>query len=375
MIRDFTQVVRNFLHGTLYPGFSFEARIRWQRTLWPFAERPRRPTPFRSPQDGVVGGAVATLAIAEKTRSSLSRRKLIAPSGQLASRGLCAINIQLATGPNKKLAVIRNNPLAPVNFSEAHPMLCRILGRFSPSRLPNDQRPQCRACIGGCQRNGSHRVKCKRMVKIKVTQGPGRPRVRPDGETRQAIYEAAHYEFTGSGYAGTSMETVAYRAGVSTKTLYRLFPNKAALFEGTMSDRLDRLLSDVNLDTADHADIEETLCGALITCTNLALDAELVALQRMVLQEAGKFPDIAGTFYANAIERTVMALAGWLRVQQTRGLIALDDVEEAAGMLLGMVASAPRRAAIFGRLPLPSRSQIEARVRTCAALFLRGCQV
>jgi hypothetical protein len=26
-------------------------------------------------------------------------------------------------------------------------------------------------------------------------------------------------------------------------------------------------------------------------------------------------------------------------------------------------------------VPLPSRPQIEARVRTCAALFLRGCQV
>jgi hypothetical protein len=55
-------------------------------------------------------------------------------------------------------------------------------------------------------------------------------------------------------------------------------------------------------------------------------------------------------------------------------LIELDDVEEAAGMLLGMVASAPRRAAMFGRVPLPSRAQIEARVRSCAALFLRGCQ-
>jgi AcrR family transcriptional regulator len=227
----------------------------------------------------------------------------------------------------------------------------------------------------GCQWNDGHHVKCKRMVEIKVIKGPGRPRVRPDRKTRQAIYEAARYEFAGNGYAGTSMETVAYRAGVSTRTLYRLFSNKVALFEGTMSDRLDRLLSDVNLDTADHADVEETLCGALITCTNLALDAELVALQRMVLQEAGKFPNTAGTFYANAIERTVMALAGWLRVQQTRGLIALDDVDEAAGMLLGMVASAPRNAAIFGRLPLPSRLQIEARVRTCAALFLRGCQV
>jgi hypothetical protein len=55
-------------------------------------------------------------------------------------------------------------------------------------------------------------------------------------------------------------------------------------------------------------------------------------------------------------------------------LIELDDAEQAAGMLLGMVASAPRRAAIFGGVPLPPRSQIEARVRSCAALFLRGCQ-
>jgi hypothetical protein len=40
------------------------------------------------------------------------------------------------------------------------------------------------------------------MIEIKVTRGPGRPRVRPDRETRQAIYEAARYEFAGSGYAG-----------------------------------------------------------------------------------------------------------------------------------------------------------------------------
>jgi hypothetical protein len=95
----------------------------------------------------------------------------------------------------------------------------------------------------------------------------------------------------------------------------------------------------------------------------------------MLLQEAGKFSDIAGMFYNNAIQRTLVALADWLRVQQKRGLIALDDVDEAAGMLLGMVTSAPRRAALFGGVPLPSRSQIEARAHACAALFLRGCEV
>ena len=84
------------------------------------------------------------------------------------------------------------------------------------------------------------------------------------------------------------METVARRAGVSTKTLYRLVPNKASLFEGMVSDRLDRFLSDVNLRAVDHDDIEQALYAALMACADLSLDEEVVALQRMVLQEAGK---------------------------------------------------------------------------------------
>jgi AcrR family transcriptional regulator len=203
----------------------------------------------------------------------------------------------------------------------------------------------------------------------------GRPQVRPDDETRVIIYEAARHEFAGSGYAATSMEAVARRAGVSTKTLYRLIPNKASLFEGMVSDRLDRFLSNVDLHAIDHASIEEALYAALLACAELALDKEVVALQRMVLQEACKSSDIAGVFYQNGIQRNVAALADWLRVQKKRGLIELDDIDEAAGILLGMVVSAPQRAAIFGGLPLPSRPQIEARVRTCAQLFLRGCLV
>ncbi len=171
------------------------------------------------------------------------------------------------------------------------------------------------------------------------------------------------------------METVARGAGISTKTLYRLIPTKAALFEGMVTDRLDRFLFEVNLHAADHTDIEEALRIALTSCAELGLDEEVIALQRMLLQEAGKFSEAAGTFYTNAIQRTVVALADWLRVQQARGLIVLDDADEAAGMLLGMVSSAPRRAAMFAGLPLPSHSQIEARARRCAALFLRGCKV
>src|SRR5258708_17984357 len=85
----------------------------------------------------------------------------------------------------------------------------------------------------------------------------GRPQVRPDDETRQIIYEAARHEFASSGYAATSIEMVARRAGVSTKTLYRLIPNKAALFEGMVSDRIDRFVAEVDLRATDPANIEE----------------------------------------------------------------------------------------------------------------------
>jgi len=200
----------------------------------------------------------------------------------------------------------------------------------------------------------------------------GRPQLRPDDETRQIIYDAARHEFAANGYAATSTEMVARRAGISTKTLYRLIPNKAALFEAMVSDRLDRLLLDVNLQAVEDVDFETALTSVLLGCANLSLDNEVVALQRTVLQEANQFSDLAATFYRNGIARLIVALGDWLRVQIKRGKIKLDNPDETAGILIGMIASAPQRAAIYGGVPLPSPSEIERRVKTCASLFLRG---
>src|SRR6516164_4747568 len=154
----------------------------------------------------------------------------------------------------------------------------------------------------------------------------GRPPVRSDEETRQIIFDAARQAFAADGYAATSTEELARRAGISTRTLYRLFPAKAALFEALCADRLERLLSAVDLQANGEAEIETGLRAALLACADLSLDPEVVALQRMVLQESAAFPDLAATFYKNGISRTIMALARWLRVQVKKKLIALDDV-------------------------------------------------
>jgi len=202
----------------------------------------------------------------------------------------------------------------------------------------------------------------------------GRPQLRTDDETRQIIFEAARHEFAANGYSATSTESVARSAGVSTKTLYRLMPNKAALFEGMVSDRLDRFLSDFELQVPEDADIEAGLNAALMAYAELGLDPDVVGLQRIVLQETGQFPGLAAAFYKSGIVRTSDALSKWLRLQVKRGLIELDKPEEAAGFLIGMVASSPQRAAIYGGVALPTRAQLKARVRRCVKLFLHGCE-
>jgi AcrR family transcriptional regulator len=206
-----------------------------------------------------------------------------------------------------------------------------------------------------------------------VRRGRGRPQARCDEETRALISEAARSEFAARGYAATNMEGVARRAGVSTKTLYRLIPNKAALFEAMITERIDRFASVVRLRACDGRDIKSALREALMVCGELILDGEVIALQRVILADSEKFPEIAETFYHKAIRRTERTLAGWLQAQSERGLIRIGDAEATAGMLLGMLVFQPQRAVLFGQAAPPDRAQLERRVEAAAELFLRGC--
>jgi AcrR family transcriptional regulator len=204
-------------------------------------------------------------------------------------------------------------------------------------------------------------------------RGRGRPQARCDEETRAIIFETARRQFADSGYAATNMESVARAAGVSTKTLYRLIPNKAALFEAMITERIDRFASVVRLRACEGRDVEAGLRDALMVCGELILDRDVIALQQMILSDSDKFPDIAETFFHKAIMPTQNTLASWLRTQHKRGLLEIDDADAAAGMLLGMLVFQPQRAVMYGHAPAPTREELEQRVAACAKLFLAGC--
>ena len=215
------------------------------------------------------------------------------------------------------------------------------------------------------------------MVEINGIEPPkrcrGRPQVRCDEDTHALIIEAAAQEFQARGYEATSIAAVAARAGVSTKTLYRLVPAKADLFAAVISDRIGRFVLDVDLTALDSLDAESALERMLTIFGTLTLEPRTIALTRLVIAECRVFPEVGAAFYENAIRRTSDAMEAGLRRLCARGLLCVDDPADAVSMLRGMMILEPQRAAMLGQRDPPEAAEIRERAKRCARIFLDGC--
>ena len=106
----------------------------------------------------------------------------------------------------------------------------------------------------------------------------------------------------------------------------------------------------------------------------LTLAEDTTAIQKLVLAESDRFPELAADFYRGAVIATQRVFVRLLERLCREGAIEIDDLDEAAGMLRGMMIFEPSRGAMFGQKALPCIAEIEARAARCARLFLDGCR-
>ena len=111
-------------------------------------------------------------------------------------------------------------------------------------------------------------------------------------ERRTAVLAAAISEFARFGYAGTSTEAIARRAGISQPYLFRLFGTKKDLFVATydlVSDRIIRELTSVS----EGLEGEDALAAIGEAYVELMQDPELLQVQLHGFAAAPGDPDIA----------------------------------------------------------------------------------
>ena len=153
----------------------------------------------------------------------------------------------------------------------------------------------------------------------------------PAEQRRELVLGEAMTAFAAHGYAGTSTEEVARRAGISQPYLFRLFPTKKALFLALV-ERCFRRVRDEFAAAAGELTGEEAL-AAMADAYEALLDDRILLLMQMQAYAACEDPEIR-----DATRTGFRKL--WEQVERITGLPYQTVVDFfAVGMLMNVAAA------------------------------------
>jgi AcrR family transcriptional regulator len=201
----------------------------------------------------------------------------------------------------------------------------------------------------------------------------GRPRRGTESARTDTLIGAATRVFLRDGYGGASIDKVASEAGVSTRTIYERFKNKADLLGAVISRLVDRdMATELATEELDRLEPRQalTVIGQIIT--GRACDPESAALFRIVATEAQRFPELAAKMRCSAKQRVDDAVARYFRKQVHRGTLMLADPERAASLFLQMVCAELHQCLLFGTADDMAKLDFTAHLQQVIDIFLNG---
>jgi TetR/AcrR family transcriptional repressor of mexJK operon len=157
------------------------------------------------------------------------------------------------------------------------------------------------------------------------------------------IREAAAALFLEKGYQGTSMDDIAAAAHISKQTIYTHFADKETLFADLVLgnvDRVDAFVAGLARTVREAEDVESGLREVARQYLRIVIRPEVLRLRRLVIGEAGRFPELARTYYERVPLRVYTALGTLMQELSDEQRLRVSDPELAAHhfawLLLGM---------------------------------------
>jgi AcrR family transcriptional regulator len=130
----------------------------------------------------------------------------------------------------------------------------------------------------------------------------------------EEIIAAALDLFVERGFAATRLDDVAARAGVSKGTLYLYFENKEDLFKAVVRGNMLPVLQHGEALVENFSGSSSELLQQLVRgWWELTGSTKIAGLPKLVIAEAGNFPDLAKFYYDEVILRAHSMFRGVLR--------------------------------------------------------------
>ena len=185
-----------------------------------------------------------------------------------------------------------------------------------------------------------------------------RAEARPD-----EVLDAALDIFIAKGFAAARVEDIARAAGLSKGAVYLYFPSKVAILQALVRRAIVPLVQNVGaLALPREGDPRLALATALRFIAKRLAEPRNAAIPRLILSEAGNFPELAAMYRREVIDRGMAALRALIARGIEAGVFRAVDPELAVRNVIGPLIVNAVMAQIFGLDPPDPERFAEAHI-------------
>lgn len=190
------------------------------------------------------------------------------------------------------------------------------------------------------------------------------------------LIAAAVELFVERGFTATKLDDVAARAGVSKGTLYLYFTSKEELFKAVIQQGILPVVEQGERMLEEHTGDSATLLrNLIIRWWELVDNSALAGIPKLIVAEAGNFPEVARYFHDNVSKSIDELLGKVLRTGIEKGEFRPIDIDAAIDVITAPVLM--RSIWRFSMEPYSCRGAIDPVIylNTHIDLLLNGLQV
>ncbi|HZE95308.1 MAG TPA: TetR/AcrR family transcriptional regulator [Gemmatimonadales bacterium] len=200
-----------------------------------------------------------------------------------------------------------------------------------------------------------------------------RPRWRRRKDARpEEIIAAALEVFSDRGFAATKLEDIARRAGVTKGTIYLYFENKEALFKALIRQTIVPVIAQGEAVAKSFTGSARDLFEKLVReYWRLVGETALVGIPKLMMAEAGNFPELARFYYEEVVTRGHRLMAGVIERGIKAGEFRPVDVMVAAKLAMSPVMHAVIARKAFSAC-MPEGFNVAKYLDTHIDLYLHG---
>jgi TetR/AcrR family transcriptional repressor of mexJK operon len=192
----------------------------------------------------------------------------------------------------------------------------------------------------------------------------------PQTKKELEVLNVASEYFLSHGYRGASINAMARESGISKESIYRYFSSKKALFESVIAKELreyrERLdFFDVEYESMPLPAVLRQIGESIMQAVT---SDRVLALRRLVFQEAAKSPEIGQLYYEIGPQAAYVHLEKFFTMHAAETDIDPATLSYSFVALLLHKLMLQRECAVIGA---PTREEISEHVATVTDEFLR----